>query len=297
MALAEGPRPLSDLRRETGSPPQTTMRGYLKALAEMGVVDKRRRDDFPGNIEYRLTEGGRELLAVAQILAAWLKAFPDGSTGLGSGGAKSAITALVEGWSTSIVRALAVRPLSLTELDSVIASVSYPSLERRISAMRLASLVEPTSSTGRGRPLAVTDWLRKAIGPIAAAARWERRRLREKAPAITNRDAESAFLLALPLLNVPPDLSGSCRLGVQVVGAKGLTLAGVVVSVRAGAIEICGTRLEADVDAWAIGSAGAWFASVIDRDTGFLEMGGDSRIAADLIEGLHGMLFGSTARS
>ena len=36
QALAEGPHSLVDLRREAGSPPQTTMRGHLRTLAEQG---------------------------------------------------------------------------------------------------------------------------------------------------------------------------------------------------------------------------------------------------------------------
>ena len=38
-ALEDNPRPLIDLHRVVGSPPQTTMRVYMKALVEMGVVE------------------------------------------------------------------------------------------------------------------------------------------------------------------------------------------------------------------------------------------------------------------
>ncbi len=255
-------------------------------------LERHRGGEFPGNVEYRLDDGGRDLVTVAAVVSAWLAASPEGPTAFGGTAAKSAIKALVEGWSTRMVRALAVRPLSLTELDSVIVPVSYPSLERRLGAMRLAGLVEPMPSRGRGTPYGVSDWLRRAVAPLAAAARWERRHLRAEAPPITNRDAEAAFLLTVPLLRLPADLSGPCRLAVRVGGGEQSALAGVVVSVREGRVEDCVTKLEGDVDAWALGTAAAWLSAVIERDASRLETGGDLRLATELAGGLHGTLFG-----
>jgi DNA-binding HxlR family transcriptional regulator len=294
QALADESKSLADLRLELDSPPQTTMRAYLRTLTQTGVVEKRRRNDFPGNVEYELAEPGRELLAVVGVLVDWLARFPGMPTTLGSGAAKSAIKALVDGWSTSMVRALASRPLSLTELNSVIASISYPSLERRLAAMRLGGLVEPMASQGRGTPYAVSEWLRRAIAPLVAAARWERRCLCEEAPAVTNRDVEAAFLLALPLLRLPADLSGSFRLGVRMGGERNAP-AGVVALVRGGEVKTCETRLEARADAWAHGTTGAWFATVIERDPRCLELGGDVALAKRVVGALHEALFGAGA--
>ena len=190
-----------------------------------------------------------------------------------------------------MVRALAARPLTLTELDLVITAVSYPSLERRLCSMRLAGLVTATAANGRGKPHTVTEWLCQAIAPLAAGARWEQRRLGEEAPVITNRDTESAFLLALSLLKPSPDLEGSCRLGVQMAAARGASLAGVVVVVKEGRVASQVTRLEGDVDAWALGSSAAWFAALIEGDLAGLEVGGAADLAVALIDGLHGALF------
>jgi DNA-binding HxlR family transcriptional regulator len=297
QALAVAPRSLSDLRREVDSPPQTTMRAYLRTLTETGVVEKHRCNDFPGNVEYQMADSGRELLAVADVLSAWLARFPEAPTAFGTGAARSAIKALVDGWSTSMVRALASRPLSLTELDSVIASVSYPSLERRLGAMRLGGLVEPLSSQGgRGTSYGVSAWLRMAIAPLVAAARWEHRRIGDGTPAVTNRDVEAAFLLALPLLRLPPDLTGSCRLGVRLAGEGRGAVAGVVASVRAGKVEACETRLERQADAWILGTTEAWFATVIERASNCLTIGGDAGLAKELVGALHGTLFGAARR-
>jgi DNA-binding HxlR family transcriptional regulator len=293
MALADGPRPLIDLRRETGSPPQTTMRGHLRALVAEGVVRKTRQKEFPGTVDYQLTDSGRDLLAVARILTGWLAASPEGPTELGSNAAKNAVRALVEGWSTSIVGALAVRPLTLTELDGVIAGLSYPSLERRLGAMRTVRQIEPLATSSRGTPYTATDWLRKAIAPLVAGARWERRRLRERAAAIASRDVEAAFLLTLPLLRMPAEALGSCRLAVQAVDSS---QAGVIALVRNGTAACRGTRLDARADAWAHGSGGSWLSAVIERDVAGLEIGGRTDLARAVVERLHGELFGAVTR-
>jgi DNA-binding HxlR family transcriptional regulator len=296
QALAEEPKSLFDLRREVDSPPQTTMRGYMRALTRTGVVEKRRRNDFPGDVEYRLAAGGHELLVVADVLAAWLATFPQTPTPLGSGAARSAIKAVVEGWSTSMVRALAARPLSLTELDSVIASVSYPSLERRLGAMRHEDLVEPLASQGRGTPYAVSEWLRRATAPLVAAARWEVLRLGDDSPPPTERDAETVFLLALPLLSLPAGLSGSCRLGVRISEDTTGATAGVVASVRAGKVDTCDTTLGRSADGWALGTIGAWFSAALERDSSRLEIGGDVKLVREVVGALHQTLFGAAAR-
>jgi DNA-binding HxlR family transcriptional regulator len=294
MALADGQTPLVDLRRETGSPPPTTMRGHLRTLVAAGVVEKIRHEGFPGSVDYELTDSGHDLLAVATVLTDWLAAAPEGPTELGSNAARNAIRALVGGWSTGIVRALAAQPLTQTELDRVIAGLSYPSLERRLGAMRTVRLIEPLASCSRGTPYAVTDWLRRAVAPLVAGARWERLRLRGQAPAVTNRDVEAAFLLTLPLLRMPTEASGSCRLAVRTPDSAEV---GVIALVRDGTAASCGTRLDARTDAWARGPSESWAAAVIDRSVAGLEIGGRTELATTVVEGLRVELFGTTALS
>jgi DNA-binding HxlR family transcriptional regulator len=288
--LAEQSQPLPALLRASGSPPQTTMRARLRTLTELGILEKRRRNDFPGTIDYALLPAGAELRAVAKVVQAWLSVCPDGPIALDTVPAKSAIKALVEAWSSSMIRALAARPLSLIELDRAISGVSYPSLERRLSTLHLAGQVIRTQGRGRGTPYAVTEWLRQAVAPLAAAARWERHRLRDKSAPITNRDAEAAFLLILPLLSLPAELSGACRLTVEFPDAKGNRLAGVRADVDRGRVTSCVSRLEGHTHAWASGSASNWLRAVMDREPGPLEMGGDCTLANAVVDGLQGAL-------
>jgi DNA-binding HxlR family transcriptional regulator len=289
--LADGPKWQAELRREAGSPAQTTLRAQLKRLAAIGAIQKQRRDRFPGTLEFELTATGRDLLVVVDVLERWLGRSPDGPLRLGSGAAKAAIRALAEGWSTTMLRGLAAGPMSLTELDSVIGSISYPSLERRLGAMRLAGQVEARPVDGRGTPYAVTTWLRQGVAPLAAAARWERRHLAEKTAPIGRLDVEAAFLLAVPLLRLPADQSGSCRMAAELPNGKKRRLAGVTVEVQNGAVGSCATELRGRPNGWVLGSPAAWLNALIEHDTDRLELGGERRLARALLDGLHEALF------
>lgn len=282
-ALSDRPKALMELRRETGSPSATTIRGRLRTLDETGVVTRNRQDEFPRSLDYEMTPSGHDLVRVAAILDAWLGEAPEGAVPLGSTAAKSAVKALVEGWGTSVVRALAARPLSLTELNGLVPSVSYPSLERRLGAMRLAGLVERAPGSRRGKPYTVTAWLRHGVAPLAAAAAWERRYVPDQTASINRLDIEAAFLLTVPLLEPSTDLSGTCRMAVDAPGRTERRLAGVVVEVGDGAVVSCTSRLEGDVDASVIGSAAAWLAATVEGDIAGLQVAGDCALGRDLV--------------
>lgn len=267
------------------------MRGHLRSLCEVGVIERRRRPDFPGAVDYELGLPGRELLDVADVLAAWLAEAPDEPLALGSPTAKNQLKALVEGWNTTIVRALAARPLSLTELDRLIPSVNYPSLERRLAAMRLGGQVSAEPGNGRRRPHAVSDWLRRAVAPFTVAARWERDHAPEHAAALSRIDVQAAFLLAVPALRLDEGLSGSCRLVVSLSGRDADSVAGVRVRVERGVVAECSSKLAGEAVAWASGSRSAWFRAVIDGVPDQVEVGGDSALATAILDALHSSLF------
>ena len=57
-SLASGPRRLADLRRVTGLPAQTTLRGHLANLEAVGAVAKRPSGQAPYSVETALKLGG-----------------------------------------------------------------------------------------------------------------------------------------------------------------------------------------------------------------------------------------------
>jgi len=296
QSLAEGPKAQVTLRRETGSPAQTTIRAQLRKLCDAEAVVKGQRDRFPGTHAYELTAAGNDLLGVAAALESWLERAPGGPLSLDHSGAKAAIGTLAEAWSTTLLRALAAKPLTLTELNDIIGTLNYPALQRRLGAMRLAGQLETQRGNGRGSPNQVTDWLREGVGPIAAAVRWERRHLPDRTAPTTAIDTETAFLLAMPLLHLPDDLSGSCRLAAELPNGSKWTLAGVMVEIAGGRVVSCVTRLQGVPEGWILGSPSAWLSAVIDGEKGGLEFGGDGRLATAILRGLHAALFGARAR-
>jgi DNA-binding HxlR family transcriptional regulator len=288
-ALEQEPMPLLELRQAAGSPPQSTMRLYSRTLTELGIIERERQAAFPGTVEYQITPVGRDLLGVAKVLEAWLDIGPRGPIALGTTTSKSVTKALVEGWSTSIIRAIAARPLSLTELNKVIPKVSYPSLERRLGSMRLARLVEAQPSERRGTPYGATDWLRRAVVPMSSAAAWERRHRPAGAQPIGRLGVEAAFLLAIPLLEMPSDFAGKCRLAVELQSGSSPIFAGALVSFEGGKVVSCNSRLEGPAAGWASGSPNAWLRRMTGADQNGLELGGDISLADAVLNALQGI--------
>lgn len=291
QSLGERPTPLPDLRRAVGHPPVTTMRSYLRKLTELGLIERHREDDFPGSVSYAITPQGRRLLVVGDVLQDWLHSAPEGPVELGSIASKSAIKALVDGWSTGIVRALAARPLALTELNRVISQVSYPTLERRLTAMRQVGLIEPdTERDGRVTRCDVTPWLRQSVAPLTAAVGWESQCIADQAPAPSRIDAEAAFLLTVPLLEMSPEVNGTCRLAVEFRRGTELNFAGVTAAIAGGKVRSCVSRIEGKPDAWVSGGVLDWFRWMRGLEGHQIEIGGDPSLIDAVANGLRGAL-------
>jgi len=288
-ALTDGPRNLLDLRQAVGSPPQSTMRVYTRTLADIGLLERRRRNEFPATAEYSSTPAGQALLEVAIVLEAWLQTGPDGALAIGGVAAKSATKALVGGWSANIVRAVSARSLTLTELNVLIPRISYPSLERRLGAIRLANLVEAKLSDGRGVPYQASEWLRRAVLPIVAAVAWEQQFLQEPVAKIGTIDAEASFLLAVPLVKIAAETSGKCRLSVEIRGGAEPVFAGVILGLEEGTIVSCTARLKGTIDASASGSPGAWFRQLAGATEPQLEMSGDFALSNAVVDGFEAL--------
>lgn len=288
-ALQEEDRSLADLSQAVGLPPASTMRAYLRTLGEWGLVDRRQETAFPGPVGYALTESGQKLMQTGEVLQRWLMGSPSGGMTLGSPAAKSALKALVDGWEAAIVRALAARPCTLTELDRLIPPISYPTLERRMTAMRKVGLVVGRrNGNSRGTPYEATDWLRSGVALLIASTAWERRHAPAKTAPIGRLDVEATFLLALPILPIAGDLSGSCRLTVELRGQGDPQYAGATVTVAGGSLSAT-PRLGGTVDAWVTGTPTDWFRWVGGRHEE-VEIGGDYRLVLALADGLRDTL-------
>ncbi len=286
-ALGERPMRLAELRKATGLPAQTTLRAHLARLDEIGALTKRPAQRMPYAVESELTAMGRNLLYVGDRLDAWLSRAPDGPISLDSAAAKGAVKALVDSWGSRMMRALAGRPLSLTELDRLIADLTYPALERRLSSMRLAGLVEAQPGRGAGTPYGLSDWGRRGIGPLVAASHCEHLHTSPETAPVTQIDIEAAFLLATPLVGLPEGADGACLLEVEAGRELARRPAGVTVTVERGRVVSCTSRLEPKPGTYAVGSPTKWFSAVGKGDIDQLRFGGGRRLAKSLVNGLH----------
>jgi DNA-binding HxlR family transcriptional regulator len=287
QALSERPMRLAELRRATGLPAQTTLRGHLASLRGLGALAKRPTERMPYAVENSLTPMGYELLEVADVLAHWLNKSPDGPVSLETGAGKGIVKAFIDGWGSRIMRSLASMPMSLTELDRRIHNLSYPALERRLSSMRMAGLIEAHESRGAGTPYAVTNWARYGVGPLVAASKCERGHMDGDAAPVTQDDIEATFLLATPLVGLSPAMSGSCQLEVEADPTEARDQAGVSVTVDRGRVVACDSRLGPSPGDFAIGSVGTWFSAIRDGTASLLRFGGGRRVAESVVLGLH----------
>ena len=270
---------------------EATIRGSISALCDLEALEKSRTEDARNAVATALTPAGEEMLAVSQALEYWLRSCPKGPIAIDAGHVRVAVKALAEGWNSALMRALATEPLTLTELSCLIPDVSYPALERRISWMRATGQLIALPREPRGIPYAPSDWLRRAVAPLCAAGRCERRHMGD-VPPVTDVEVEAAFLLTLPLVRLSPAAEGRCLLASRTDSAAGEEdgpgLAGVAVEVRAGSITSMTIDIDDEPSNWAIGTSDLWLDAVLDAALENLRIGGrNPQLACDLVQGLH----------
>jgi DNA-binding HxlR family transcriptional regulator len=284
-ALSDGPLDLPTLRCAAAKPAPTTLRTHIRDLAGLGLIERTISEGFARSVSHELTPSGHELLTAARLFRRWLDSSPDGSVPLESSAGKKTIRALAEGWSTTILRALAAKPLSLTELDQSIVGANYPALERRLVAMREEGQIAPIPGVTPTR-YALTKWMREAVAPILAVSGWEDRRELEATDPLARIDTEGIFLLAVPLMDAPNSLTGTCRLAIEIDNGLKPDQVGVVICLSEGRAISYRSDQRAEAHAWATGSIEAWTKAIGLGQKNEIEVGGDRTLATEVVTGL-----------
>jgi DNA-binding HxlR family transcriptional regulator len=296
--LLDGPLRLSQLHSSRVSAPQSTVRARLRSMTANGLILRRDRKEASGVADFELTAAGTELLVVVDALEQWLLLSPEGAMSMDSAGGKAAIGALDGGWASAIVGTLAAEHYSLTQLAGVIDDVNYPSLDRRLTAMRRARQVEAGALGAHGTPYKLSRWLQQSIVPIAAAVRWENTYFPAQATAVTRLDTEAALLMALPLLEMGNEMGnemgGTCRMEVDIDDAVG-RLCGAITVVERGRVVSSTAGVKGPADSWATGEVPAWALAMTGADMNGLGTGGDKPLVEGLLTGLQHVLFGAEA--
>jgi DNA-binding HxlR family transcriptional regulator len=294
-AHADGPLDSSELESRLGWAAKASLRLATRNLGDLGALTRVEPRAGQRGLATELTEAGHDLLSVADALEQWLSRSPFGPLTLADTPARNTIRALVAGWDSAIVGALAVRPRGLSELSAEIGGHSYPALKRRLSRLRSASLVVSLDDRSRSPAQEVTQWLRWAAAPLIAASRWERSHA-IGAEAITRHDLESTLLLALPLVELSEADSGACVLAAPASqhadDEAEPALAAVGLVVEEGRIVSCDSGVATTPKTWALGTPDAWLDAIVHGSCDDLRLHGpDADLASALVTGIHRSLF------
>lgn len=267
----------------------------LEIITDPYLVEPADPDVDPSAIDentlLRPSRAGQDLLFVGAALERWLGDCPEGPVELGPEAAP-ALSALLNGWSSTVIHALTARPLTSAEVTEAIGVLNQETVDERIEEMVDTGLLIALEEIDEEERFAATEWLRTAIAPLAAAARQELRHPLDDTAPIAALDVQAAFLLTLPLLELPEELSGSCSLAVDLAQGVASSPTGVTVQIEEGRLVSCDVRIDDDVDAWASASAAAWLDTVIEQDIRQVQSGGNRDLAATLLYTLHQRLFG-----
>lgn len=293
---AGGPLCSGELEEKLGWAPKASLRLATANLCDLGALGQIESSGASQGNVTELTHTGHGLLAVADELERWLSRSPFGPISLPDTAARGTVRALTAGWDSTIVTALAARPLTLAELDAKIPCHSYSKLKRRLAKLRSANLVAPLGSNGKGASYVASDWLRRAIAPLSVAGRWERSHVATKTEPLSRREVEAAFLLSLPLVELPRAACGSGVLAALVsagaVDQAQPKLAAVSFVVKDGRIVSCSPGAPTAPTTWALGTQDAWLDALIDARLDVLRVRGvNQALALDVVGGLHDALF------
>jgi hypothetical protein len=89
------------------------------------------------------------------------------------------------------------------------------------------------------------------------------------------------------LVGLSEPVAGLCQLEVEPTAGYVSRPTGVQVVIEAGCVVSCVSRLVPDPPAYAVGSAVKWFSAVSRGKFADLRFGGSSKIAEDVVAGLH----------
>jgi hypothetical protein len=262
---------------------------YLLEPAEPGEIDV--------NTKFRATEAGGEFLFVATVITSWLRLRPAGPIDLDEE-AVQPMLALIAGWASGTLHELAAEPLTVAEASERMQTLAPDAVQARIEAMAVEGLVEEVTEDEDDEPrYAVADWGRRGIAPILAGARMELRYPPGGTAPIAVADVEAAFRLALPLLRLPAEASGSCALAVGLEPEVADEPVGVTVRVEQGRVLSVEPGVDGSADTLASGSAAEWLDTMTEANVDRVETSDDSDLAGPLVDELHETLFGQPLRA
>ena len=136
---------------------------------------------------------GKDLLFVADVLEAWLANAPEGALRVGSAAADRKIAALHAANDSGFLGG---------------------SVEPPPPGVLAAGIAEEVAGEDGSKRYELTDWGRRGIGVILAAARAESRHV-PGAPRLTPSQLSGLLRMTLPLVELPDDVEGVVQFGID----------------------------------------------------------------------------------
>jgi DNA-binding HxlR family transcriptional regulator len=289
--LAPAPLESTELHDRIGFVSRSTYFERMRDLEELSLIKRTRRGEVPPVAECELASPGERLLPVAARLDAWLADAPAGPLKLGEAYATATVKALAVAWGSTLLRWLAERPRTLTELEQQVRIFGYRKLERIVRDLVKAGLLERVTVKGRPGAYGVTAWARRAAGLLAAAMRWERHEIAKRSASVTSTEAEGVLLLGLPMIELPVEANGTCVLLVDADAPREKSLGGAVVRLLDGRVVWWKAvsdleAIEPDPDCCVRGPTLAWLGTHTKASHAVLHTTGNADLAESLMTGL-----------
>jgi DNA-binding HxlR family transcriptional regulator len=274
--------------------PRTIYR-RLDELKALEAIAQRNLATVPPTVLYELTvQPGRDLLRVLDDVAgAWLGRW---HSGVAEGQRWGLLALLADGWDSAIVRELSSEPRSLSELG-VVSDLTYHQLARRVTRLTAAGLLTRIDSPRPAR-YELSEQTRQGMIVVAAAARWERLHLRERAKALPVSDALALLRSCLPLVRLA-EHSGAI-ISVTVEGddreaTSSQRFGSLQVRVGpAGAVEFSEGG-DATPDAWVRAPIDGWLDALVEGDCAALQVGGERALVDGQLRRLRAQTTAPTA--
>lgn len=294
----EGVLAPGELESRLGWAAKASLRVATEHLRELGVIVRLEPGEEHVGTQTELTQAGKGLLGLADVIEDWLADGPLGGPPLPDVAARGAVKSLIGGWDATIVMALARDPQTLAELKEQIPAVSYPALKRRLTSLRSVGLVTgaPDAKDRRRQSHSAAPWLRSAIGPLSVASHWEGLNIPAISERMTCEDIEAAFLLVLPLVELRRDAYGECVLAApsppKSDGPRS-PVAAVSIVVEKGRVVSCIPGMPERATNWALGTPTAWLETTIDGSVARLRIRGTTvAFTEEVTTGINRALFG-----
>jgi len=285
--LEAGARPPSELERRLPGLERSSLAERLARLERIGAL-RRTVGRAPGRrVRYRLTPAGEELMGVANVLDAWAERAAYGD--LVARPSDAMAKALVAGWASGLMAALAAGPARRAHLERAAPALAHHQLESRLRGLLRAGLVERLASARGGGRIALTSRGREAMGPVLAALVWDHAHAASPAPPRPH-DVATAMVIGFPLVVVSRHRRGLVTLTVADPGRPG---SAELVRAQAGDGRVeahVGVAEQGELAGWAHGEIAEWGDTLVRGRRG-IHVAGEPGLVTAILNALRDRLF------